>query len=77
VLAPRESIAFSPIFINMEAEPCSYEVLEQEGGMITNMGVYTAPSKEGVYTIQIKTLSKTNMRANAFVVVKQQKEEHK
>lgn len=77
VLAPHESTAFSPIFIQMEEEPCSYEVLEPEGGTITSMGVYTAPPKEGVYTIQVKSLSKEEMKAHAFVVVKQKKEEHK
>lgn len=77
VVAPRESTVFSPVFMNMESEPCSFNVVEQDGGMITNMGVYTAPSREGVYTIQVQTLSKSNMKANAFVVVKQQKEEHK
>lgn len=69
VVAPHETVTFSPVFFNMEAVPCRYEVFEEDGGTITNMGVYTAPSKSGVYTIQIQTLSENKMTAHAFVVV--------
>jgi hypothetical protein len=74
VISPRGTITFSPVFFNTASEPCRYEVIENDGGTVTNMGVYTAPSKEGVYTIKAQTLADNPLTANAFVVVKQQRD---
>lgn len=74
VISPRGTATFSPVFFNTQAEPCRYEILENDGGTITNMGVYTAPSKEGVYTIKAQTLTDNPLVSNAFVVVKQQRD---
>lgn len=71
VITPRGNVAFSPVFMNVAEAPCIYEVVELEGGTITNMGVYTAPAKEGVYTIKVQSLLDDSLVANAFVVVRQ------
>lgn len=73
VIRPHDTALFKPVFIDMPEKPCTYEVLEKEGGSINNMGVYTAPSKEGVYTIRVQVIAHPELMASAFVVVKQEK----
>ncbi len=73
VLPPKGTAHISPIFFNMPSEPCTFTVLEQEGGEIDNSGVYTAPSKEGAYEIRVEALSDPTIYTHVFAIVTQKK----
>ncbi|HPD88954.1 MAG TPA: hypothetical protein PLU75_05730 [Oscillospiraceae bacterium] len=75
VLPPKATAHISPVFINMPTEACNYKVLDAEGGSIDNNGVYTAPSKEGVYEIRVEALSDPSIYTHAFAIVSQKKRE--
>lgn len=75
VLPPKATAHISPVFINMPTEACNYKVLDAEGGSIDNNGVYTAPSREGVYEIRVEALSDPSIYTHAFAIVSQKKRE--
>jgi hypothetical protein len=75
VLPPKATAHISPVFINMPTEACNYKVLDAEGGSVDNNGVYTAPSKEGVYEIRVEALSDPSIYTHAFAIVSQKKRE--
>ena len=71
VISPRETAYFKPIFYNTEESPCKWTVVDESGGKIEPNGVYTAPSKEGVYELRAESISDSSLKASAFVVVKE------
>ncbi len=75
VVPPKGTAHISPVFINMPTEACSFKLVDGEGGMIDNNGVYTAPAKEGVYEIRVETISDPSIYTHAFAIVTQKKKE--
>ncbi len=73
VLPPKGTAHISPIFFNMPSEPCTFTLLEPEGGEVDNSGVYTAPSKEGAYEIRVEALSDPTVYTHVFAIVTQKK----
>ncbi|WP_409966946.1 hypothetical protein RFF05_09905 [Bengtsoniella intestinalis] len=70
VLATRESHYFGVEFKNIEPCSVSYTLTEENSGSITTDGVYTAPSKEGVYEIRISCTDNPLVSTYAYAVVK-------
>lgn len=70
VLETRESHYFGVRFENMKECSVVYELTEEGSGDITPEGVYTAPSKEGVYEIRIYCASMPVICAYAYAIVK-------
>lgn len=66
---PKGIVQIQPQFVNMPAEACSYEVLDQAGGKIDNNGIYTAPTAEGVYEVKVSCLSAPEIFAHAYIIV--------
>lgn len=77
VLTPKSTAHISPVFINMPGEPCSYSLVDPDGGTIDQNGLYTAPSKEGVYEIRVETINDPSIYTHAFAVVSQKKRDEK
>lgn len=70
VLGCRDSYYFGVKFHNMEKSSITYEVTEENGGKITSDGIYTAPTKEGVYEIKITCTDQPMVNTYAYAVVK-------
>lgn len=70
VLGTKESYFFQIKYNNMKACSISYELTEQGSGEITADGIYTAPSKEGVYEIKIFCTEKPLVCTYAYAIVK-------
>jgi hypothetical protein len=70
VLGMRETHYFAVSFKNMEPCTLSYELTERNSGEITADGVYTAPSKEGVYELRIFCADMPTISTYAYAVVK-------
>jgi hypothetical protein len=70
VLGMRDTHYFAVSFRNMEACTLSYELTEKNSGQISSDGVYTAPSKEGVYEIRISCADTPMINTYAYAVVK-------
>lgn len=70
VLNTRESYHFGVRFENMDACSLMYELTEDGSGEITPEGIYTAPSKEGVFEIRIYCLEMPVICAYAYAIVK-------
>jgi hypothetical protein len=70
VLGMRETHYFAVSFKNMEPCTISYELTEKNSGEISADGVYTAPSKEGVYEIRISCADMPTIGTYAYAVVK-------
>lgn len=70
VVGAKESYFFQIKFNHMK--PCSvaYELTEPGSGEITADGIYTAPSKEGVYEIRIYCTDKPLICTYAYAIVK-------
>jgi len=70
VVGIKESYFFQIKYNQMK--PCSvvYELTEAGSGEITPDGIYTAPSKEGVYEIKISCADKPQICTYAYVIVK-------
>ncbi len=70
VVGTKESYFFQIKYNNMK--PCSvaYELTEPGSGEITPDGIYTAPSKEGVYEIRIYCTDKPLICTYAYAIVK-------
>jgi hypothetical protein len=70
VLGMRGTHYFAVSFKNMEPCTLSYELTERNSGEISADGVYTAPSKEGVYEIRIFCADMPTVSTYAYAVVK-------
>ena len=70
VMRPRENYYFGVEFNNMEAVSITYELTAPASGEITTDGVYTAPSKEGVYEIRIYCSDMPMVCTYAYAIVK-------
>lgn len=70
---PKGIVQIQPKFVNMPAEACSYEVLDQAGGKIDNNGIYTAPTAEGVYEVKVSCISTPEIFAHAYIIVSAEK----
>jgi len=70
VLGTKESYFFQVKYNNMKACSVSYELTEPASGEITADGIYTAPSKEGVYEIRIFCTEKPFICTYAYAIVK-------
>ena len=70
VLGTKESYFFQVKFNNMKACSLSYEISESTGGEISADGVYTAPSKEGVYEIKIFCTDNPLICTYVYAIVK-------
>ncbi|MEG1773773.1 MAG: hypothetical protein RR320_02845, partial [Oscillospiraceae bacterium] len=75
VLQPKATAHISPVFINMPSEACVYKLADTEGGSIDQNGLYTAPSREGVYEIRVEAISDPTVYSHAFAIVTQKKKE--
>lgn len=74
VLGTKDSHYFKVKFKNMEHCGIVYELTEPGSGEITTDGVYTAPSKEGVYEIRIYCAEQPIICTYAYAIVKRQEE---
>ena len=74
VLGARDSHYFKVKFKNMDSCGIVYELTEPGSGEITTDGVYTAPSKEGVYEIRIYCAEKPVICTYAYAIVKKKEE---
>lgn len=72
--APGTAVNFVPVFEHGVTSPCDFLIPDQQSGLITPNGIYTAPQKDGLYQVcaQIKDMPET--RVNAFVIVRAQME---
>ena len=75
VLQPKSTAHISPVFINMPTEACNFRVVDPEGGSVDNNGLYTAPSKEGVYEIRVEAVSDPTVYTHVFAIVTQKKKD--
>ena len=70
VIGTKESYYFEVKFNNMKNCSISYELTEQGSGEISAEGIYTAPSKEGVYEIRIYCTDRPLICTYAYAIVK-------
>ena len=70
VLGTKESHYFHVQYNNMETCSVAYELTEPGSGEITADGIYTAPSKEGVYEIRIYCIDMPIICTYAYAIVK-------
>ena len=73
VVPPKGTAHITPVFINMPTEACRFKMIDAEGGVVENNGLYTAPAKEGVYEIRIEAVSDPSIYTHAFAIVTQKK----
>lgn len=66
----RDSFSFHVRFENMKPSRLTYELTESGSGEITSDGIYTAPSKEGVYEIHIFCTDFPKISTYAYAIVK-------
>lgn len=65
----KESYFFDVQFEHMKPCALGYELTENGSGEVTDAGVYTAPSKEGVYEIHIYCTDKPRISTYAYAIV--------
>jgi hypothetical protein len=70
VLGTKESYYFGVKFNNMKNCSVSYELTEAGSGEVTPYGIYTAPSKEGVYEVRIYCTDMPMICTYAYAIVK-------
>jgi hypothetical protein len=70
-LKSNEVIRFEIQFKNAPPSPCKFSVKEADGGVIDQNGVYTAPSHEGMFEIQVESVANPALKASAFAVIKE------
>lgn len=70
VLGTKDSYFFNVQFHNIEKCSVTYELTEEGSGEISAEGVYTAPSKEGVYEIRIYCTDMPLICTYAYAIVK-------
>lgn len=70
ILGTRERYFFQVEYHNMK--PCSvtYALTEYDSGEISSDGIYTAPSREGVYEIRIYCTDRPGIHTYAYAIVK-------
>ncbi len=70
ILGTRERYFFQVEYHNMK--PCSvtYALTDYDSGEISSDGIYTAPSKEGVYEIRIYCTDRPRIHTYAYAIVK-------
>lgn len=68
-LVPNEVHFIEVGFKNMNPTAVRYEVLDKDGGEVDGTGVYTAPSKEGVYEIKISCVNEPSIYTFAYAIV--------
>ncbi|MEG0338361.1 MAG: hypothetical protein RR573_00430, partial [Oscillospiraceae bacterium] len=73
VIQPKATAHITPVFVNMPTEACTYKLMDTESGTIDQNGLYTAPSREGVYEIRIEAISDATVYCHAFAIVTQKK----
>lgn len=66
----RETYYFEPIFTGAAEHGVRFRVKEAEGGAIDENGMYTAPNIPGVYEVIAESTAYPDLRASAFVVVR-------
>jgi hypothetical protein len=69
-LAPRQIVQFRAATLNMSDVSVVWSIREENGGSITQDGVYTAPVGEGVYTVNATAASDEDISAVAYVIVR-------
>ena len=70
VLSTKETYFFQVKYHNMKPCSVSYEMTEPGTGEVTADGIYTAPSKEGVYEIRIYCTDRPLICTYAYAIVK-------
>ncbi|MBQ8147896.1 MAG: hypothetical protein IJ040_03800 [Lachnospiraceae bacterium] len=70
VLGTKESYYFNVKFNNMKSCSIAYELTEPGSGEISPDGIYTAPTKEGVYEIRIYCTDAPMICTYAYAIVK-------
>ncbi|MDD2973369.1 MAG: hypothetical protein PHE02_14690 [Lachnospiraceae bacterium] len=70
VLGTKDSYFFNVVFHNMNSCSIAYELTESGSGSISSDGVYTAPTKEGVYEIRIYCTDMPIICTYAYAIVK-------
>lgn len=75
VLQPKGTAHITPVFVGMPSEACTFSLVDSEGGSVDNNGVYTAPTREGVFEIRVQAMSDPTIFAHAFAIVSQKKKE--
>jgi hypothetical protein len=70
ILGTKESHFFNVRFNNMSAVSVTYELTSAGSGEISSDGVYTAPSKEGVYEIRIYCTDMPVICTYAYAIVR-------
>nr|MCR5467372.1 hypothetical protein [Lachnospiraceae bacterium] len=70
VMGVKENHYFGISYHNMEPASISYELTEPGSGEISADGIYTAPSKEGVYEIRIYCTDMPMISTYAYAIVK-------
>lgn len=68
-MGTKENHYFGVRFHNMDKCSLTYELTEPDSGEISADGVYTAPSKTGVYEIRIYCTDKRNVCTYAYAIV--------
>ncbi len=68
-MGTKENHYFGVRFHNMDKCSLTYELTEPDSGEISADGVYTAPSKTGVYEIRIYCTDKRNICTYAYAIV--------
>ena len=70
ILGTRERYFFQVEYHNMK--PCSvtYALTEYDSGEISSEGIYTAPSREGVYELRIYCTDRPGIHTYAYAIVK-------
>jgi hypothetical protein len=70
VLGTKESYFFQVKYNNMKPCSLSYEMTEPGTGEVGTDGIYTAPSREGVYEIRIFCTDQPLICTYAYAIVK-------
>lgn len=68
---PGAVVNFIPVFSTKTGAPCDFFMANQQSGVVTRDGVYTAPDKEGLYQIYAQTRDHPEEKVNAFIIVRQ------
>lgn len=66
----REACYFEAIFTNVTDKRVKWHVKEKDGGTINENGMYTAPNVAGVYEIIVESVVQPDLKASAYVVVR-------
>lgn len=66
---PGGMVDFVPIFAQGAGMPCDFTIPDKQSGTITPNGIYTAPSKEGLYQVCAQIRDRPETRVSAFAVV--------